>query len=218
MTEIRDGDSAVDVGSPDPFDPNTWSEEQKWYFNTIENALAQGQDLRISNGKTEHAVFLVERFLSHADSSVRLFSGRLSRNTSEGVAVYANPHVLKAVRKALGSGVRIEIVLEEELDAEGGVPTKHPFVRTALDLRKEGSLTGLLLLLKADPDALDDLRKHDFQFHWMTMDDRAYRLETDTENTIADVNFGQPELTGALNGIFGDVLLANAAPIYAVAP
>ena len=207
---------ASNAAQLDPFDPNTWSEDQRHYFNRVDQALRDEQSLLISNGKTEHAVFLAQRFLSNAEDTVRLFSGRLSRRSDAGFEIYANPNVIDATKNALRRGVKILIVLHEEIDAEGGDATCHPLAQAAEALRAEGSLKGIFLLLSASEDSIELLRENCFLHHWMTMDDRAYRLEFDIENAKAHVNFGDQGMVSRLNSIFDDLLFSDAATIFAV--
>ena len=200
----------------DPFDESTWNEDQKWYFDGIDKALREGADLKISNGKTENTLFLVHRFLENAGSTVRLFSRRLTRETEDGMAIYSNPHVLEAAQNALKSGVKVVVVVRDELDVEDGDPRSHPLVQSALNLRGIGSLAGLLALSRAAEKSVDWLDGLDCLHQWMTMDDRAFRLETDVENATAEVNFGRPDMAATLNRVFDFELLGHAKPLFAV--
>ena len=201
----------------DPFDATTWDEDQAWYFNGIDKALREGRDLNISNGKTEHAVFLIQRFLANASSVIRLLSGCLRQKSREGVDIYSNPHVLDAAKRALGSGVKVVVVLQAEMDAEDGQAVKHPLVRSALELQRGGGLTGALAVFRATDRSMDWLREAELQYHWMTMDDRAYRLETEIEKAKALVNFGKPKTVASLNAVFDRTLLIDATPVFGVA-
>lgn len=200
----------------DPFDESTWNEDQRWYFEHVDQALETGEDVIISNGKPEHAVFLIHRFLENATEVVRLFSGRLAQ-TYGGVEIYRNRYVGQAAEKALQSGTDIRIVLEADLDVEGENPDHHPLVRLAQELREAGELAGTLEIKKASSASIRFLKDKEFRYHWMTMDDQAYRLETDTKNTKAHVNFGTPQVARSLATIFDNTLWPDATEIVAVA-
>lgn len=196
----------------DPFDPQTWSEQESRYFGEVDAALAAGSDLLISNGKPEHAVYLVEKFLAHAKKSVRLFSGRLSRAVG-GVEVYGSPEVGEAADKLLTNLGALQIVLEHDIDVdEGAAWAAHPLVRIKDRLEKEGRLTGHLEIRQASEESLAHLRRFNFLNHWMVMDDSAYRLETDARKATAHVNFGDAEMAGMLAHIF-DRLFKDATPL-----
>ncbi len=198
----------------DPFDESTWSDEQRGYFELVDGSLGDSANAIISNGKPEHAVFLIHRFLSNAKESVRLFSGRLSRAYG-GVEVYGDAHVADAAAAALKSGVAVRIVLEEEMDAEDGDPENHPLVRLARGMEEAGTLAGSLEIHRASEPAREFLS--DFPYHWMTMDGSAYRLETETDKATAHVNFGDPDMVSSLSEIFDNVLLSNGAQLVRIA-
>ncbi len=76
----------------------------------------------------------------------------------------------------------------------------------ASGLKDKGNLHGLLEIRQASRDAIDFLRSRNYCHHWMVMDERAYRLETDTEQVKAHVNFGDSITVGALTTIFDHLL------------
>lgn len=197
----------------DPFDDSTWSDDQRWYFDHVDQALEAHENVIISNGKPEHAVFLIHRFLSNAKAVVRLFSGKLSQ-TYGNVQIYGNAHVSDAASKALGEGVDIRIVLEDSIDAEHEEAENHPLVRLAREMDAAGTLKGSLRIYKASAKAHEFL--DDFRYHWMTMDDRAYRLETEPEKAKAHVNFGDSDMVSSLSDIFDNVLLSDGVELARV--
>lgn len=48
----------------DPFDSSTWTEDERYYFETVEEVLEGRENIIISNGKPEHAVYLIRKFLT----------------------------------------------------------------------------------------------------------------------------------------------------------
>ena len=196
----------------DPFDPQTWSEQERRYFGEVDAALVASSDLLISNGKPEHAVYLIEKFFTHAKESIRLFSGRLSRAIGD-VEVYGNPKVGEAAEKLLANQGNVQIVLEHDIDVDDGVVwAEHPLIQIRDRLEKEGRLTGQLEVRQASEESLTHLRRFNFLNHWMVMDDRAYRLETDARKATAHVNFGDAEMAGMLAHVFGR-LFKDATPL-----
>ena len=191
-----------DQGVIDPFDNRTWSGEEKDYFRAIDSALESKENRYISNGRPEHAAFLVHRFLTHADEVVRIYSGNLSR-THGDVDVYGHPSVVDAAYGFLKRGGRIKVVVQKPLDVPDGTASKdHPFARAASDQCK-GSL-----VIKKVGSAEQALVPN---YHWMVMDTVAYRLETDIENARAHANFGDPKFAEVLASAFDDILYENAA-------
>ena len=197
----------------DPFDPGTWSERERTYFEKVDSALALATNLLFSNGLPAHAVYLIERFFANAKKRVRLFSGNL-RRTVGGVDVYGNPRVAKAVEKMLTGGVSLQIVLHSAIDVDVNETwIDHPLVRIADHLKKAGGVSGSLDIRQSSRDSIEHLRKYKFLNHWMVMDRTAYRLETDIRKAKAHVNFGDREMASALADIFDNVLFRSAEPL-----
>jgi len=199
----------------DPFDPETWTKDEREYFHAVDEALAGSIDQIISNGKPQHAAYLLEKFLAHAQQVVRIFSGRLAR-TVNGVEVYGNAQVLAAAERLLKQGASLRIVLEEGIDLRTGeTVTDHPVERLACRLRNDGTMKGVLDMRQASKDSLDHLKSRDFKYHWMVMDESAYRLETDLRKAKAHANFGDGEMAGKLARIFDRLLFNQATPLSA---
>ena len=197
----------------DPFDPGTWSESEKVYFDRVDSALALQTNLLFSNGLPAHAVYLIEKFLTNAKKKVRLFSGSL-RRTVGGVDVYGNPRIAKAVEKMLAGGVSLQVVLHNAIDVDvKGTWIDHPLVRIADRLNKVGGVSGSLDIRQSSQDSIEHLRRYKFLNHWMVMDRTAYRLETDIRRAKAHVNFGDGEMASALADIFDNVLFRSAEPL-----
>lgn len=194
----------------DPFDAATWDGGEKCYFNQIDLALEESLDFPLSNGKPAHAVYLIDKFLRHATRNVRLYSGNL-RQKWDNIDVYGHKTVIDAACVLLQRGGDLLIVLEGEID--GGKVKEHPLIRSALKWRDEGSVTGFLDIRQADQASIDFLNDRDFNHHWMVMDEQAYRLEADTGNVKAHVNFGNRVVGKALCDIFDKHLFRIAKPL-----
>ena len=199
----------------DPFDSTTWTKDEQDYFLAVDEALADSIDRLISNGKPQHAAYLIEKFLDHAQQVVRIFSGRLAR-TVNGVEVYGNDKILAAIDKLLKKGASLHIVLQQDIDLRTGETwTDHPVAQLASRLRKKGVMNGVLDIRKASKGSLAYLKDKDFPYHWMVMDESAYRLETDTKKAKAHANFGDDEMAGKLARIFDRLLFEQAIPLSA---
>ena len=201
----------------DAFDPTTWTDAERYYFANVDEALETARNVVLSNGRPQHAVYLIEKFFRNAQHVVRLFSGRLSR-TYGGVSVYTNPRVVDAAADLVGrANCKLSVIVEEEIDVEPGQPVAdHPLARMASALKTRGEMRGRFEVRQASRTAIDFLRRKDYCHHWMVMDRRAYRLETDTEQVKAHVNFGDSTTAGALVTIFDQLLYPSSKDLITI--
>lgn len=186
----------------DPFDQSTWDKNERSYFDSVMRAHVESSDILISNGKPEHAAFLLKMFLDHTKDTLRIFSGSLARSL-RGTLVFENPNVIAAATSFFNRGCSIRVVLEGELDVRRDERwMDHPLVVAA----KEANAEDRCQILKAANDSLAILRKANLCKHWMTMDESAYRLEHDPHEAKAVVNFGNVDMAKALATIFDRLL------------
>lgn len=186
MTRGTDNSGAVD-----PFDPTTWAAEDQAYFDAIDTSLKHKDKRYISNGRPEHAAFLVHRFLTYAEEVVRIYSGSLAR-TLNGVAVYGDSHIVRAASDFLGRGGQVRVVVQDGIDKD------HPFLGLARGVERGTRKGSLVVKEAADADRLP-------AYHWMVMDESAYRLETDVETAKAHANFGTPKVATTLARLFDEL-------------
>ena len=203
----------------DPFDSNTWTDDERRYFQHVDDAHARARDKVISNGRVEHAAYIIHKFLTHARRKVRIFSGKLSR-TYNGFPVFGNDHIIDAARQILARpGTELTIVVEHGLDLESTeVAADHPVVRAAEDAKRAGRLHGVLEIRQASENEMNFLREKDFRNHWMVMDDHAYRLETNTAKAGAHVNFADRKTARALTMLFERFLYEPGENVITVRP
>ena len=205
-------------GTFDAFDESTWTDGERRYFKIIDDALANGDDMQISNGKPQHAVYLLAKFLENASHSINMFSGRLSRYLDDGsVPAFADPHVLASACGFLERDATLRVVLEGEPDVGPGTqdPERHPLVQVARELAGTGRLRGSLDVRKVKDRALEALHQAKFDHHWMVMDGSAYRLELEPATTKAFANFGDAEYAEELEELF-TVLHQRSSPLVSI--
>ena len=194
----------------DPFNPTTWDEDAKTYFGIIDKACAEKKDALLSNGQPAHAVYIIRKFLENARQSVRLFTGQLLC-ALEDVPVYQNMHIIKAARTFLGkSGTTLSVILEKEIDVPlGGQLQDHPLIQAVAAAKEKGEIQGSLKVYQALEEHLNILRETNFAYHWMVMDEQAYRLEKDTEKATAFVNFGDTDRAARLSSFFDSIAIRS---------
>lgn len=71
------------------------TDEEPGYFEMIDRAAAEPKNKVISNGKPGHAVYLVHKFLESAERTVKICTGRLTRQL-DGVLACADSKIAEA--------------------------------------------------------------------------------------------------------------------------
>ncbi len=181
--------------------------DERLYFKMVESALRNKEKKVISNGKPAHAVFLVHQFLDHAEKSVKICTGALSRSF-DGVLAYAEPEVAKAAAKFLrrdGSKLSILVVGDLDMD-EGQSAADHPLLAAIA----QEEIAGELRVAKIDPGDWAG-----FKYHFIVMDRFASRVEFDTDKAQAFVNFGDEKFGRHLAGLF-DTFERNSTPLLSI--
>ena len=196
----------------DAFDSKTWTDTEEFYFKYVDEIIQTKRKTELSNGMPWHAAYLIRAFFGHAESHIRLFSGRLSRKSRDTTEIYqARPIIDAACRFLANPESRLDIVLENEIDIDRGkLIDSHPLIRGLLDA--EGTRKGVFTLSKADQKELDFLREKGFLMHFMTMDNRAVRVEVDPNpvDVKAYVKFFDKKLTKAYANLFDHAVRKDA--------
>ena len=163
------------------------------------------QERVISNGKPEHAAYLLRKFFEKAEQHVRLFSGNLAQHM-DYVPIFAAPEIIDAARTFLRKhGAKLSVVVAGDVEVE-----THPFIRGMREEAEWGFLRGSMTMAKAsDEDA--------GFFHFQVMDDRVCRVETREEGSSikALVGFNDSDLCEVAVHAF-DRIHQRATPLFAV--
>ena len=178
------------------FGEGTFSADESRYFDLVEDACRKSKDMVISNGQPKHAAYLIYTFFLNAKEKIRVVTGTLKR-TENGVDVWANEELIDAACRFLEhQDASLEVALRDSVDGEA---QQHPFIRAILERR----LRGRFLLRRCDRERLKKVAAKILEMDWMTMDDRAFRLEYDTKDIQAFANFGDKnKFVRVLNDIF----------------
>ena len=192
----------------DVFDKSVWGEDERRYFGIIDQACKEKKDALLSNGRPEHAVYLIHKFLENAQQHVRLLTGQLSR-TLDGVEVYKNPHIIKAALTFLAKeDTALSVISENDIDVPG--PSQdHPFIQEVTSAKERGDIQGSLKVYRESEEHKTILREANFSYHWMVMDEQAYRLEKDKDKATAFVNFGDKDRATRLANLFDSIAVRS---------
>ena len=181
------------------FDRDAVTAEERLYFEMIDRAADAAQDRVISNGRAQHAVYLIRKFFDTAERNVRVYSGKLARDLN-GVLAFGDPAVCNAAVDFLSRNEknRLGIVVEEPIN------WRHPLLTAVHEagLSKQVSLSGL----QSEPI---------IAFHFLLRDDAAFRVEVDKDKAEALVNFNDEDFGGTLKDIFDLVVRDRSTPLPA---
>ena len=205
------------------FDPSTWGEDERLYFYHVDRYWEMEKNEPFRNGRPLHAVYLIHKFLDNAKCEIRLFSGSLLRHVRDGqdagMPIYAEPKVLDAATRLLSRvNGRIEIVVEDGVDAEAGKVENHPLVQAVQELKDQGRMKGRFEIRQANKGQVQQLRDEGRYCHMMIMDSQAYRLERDPANAKAFVNANDEERAVRLIMVFHRMLYLHARPLCQIRP
>ena len=181
--------------------------EEQLYRDMVDRAFKRSDTRSFSNGKTEHAAYLIRRFFDHAASTVRLHCGSLAKEM-EGVQVYESPDLISSALDFLRRrDTRLLIVLQGRIDADsfdehpllGAIAGAEPAVRGTTRVYKHGIQMGI------------DGNRVTFP-HFMVMDQKGYRIELDAKKVLASANVNDVSQSQRLAKFFDLVLLRPNEP------
>ena len=179
------------------------------YYAQIRAAAATGSERVIENGCPEHAVYLMRKMFECAQDKVRIFSGSLMRRVSnsdgEVIQVYSDKLLIDSIVEFLRpKGRQMEIVVADGVD---GGENDHPLV---LRLKNESkSIRGHSSISKLNATGRQCLTE-ETDGHFIVMDEKGYRLETDDMKVKAYASFGDSKSARVLADFFDSNLLPNA--------
>ena len=182
------------------------------YFEMVDEFAKIRKDKDISNGKAEHAAYLIAKLIEVAESTVKLYSDRLIRtvkgeerdNGNTDVHLYRNESVLNNVRDFLSrEGTRLDIVVENGIENLN----EHQLLSLVRKMKREKSLKGQFTLKKIEPEVKEYLENNNFGMHFMVSDDSAFRMEINDSptNYQAIANFGNKEFSKKLGTTFENI-------------
>jgi hypothetical protein len=202
------------------FNPAERTEEQRLYCEMVDRHASERIDSAISNGKAEHAIYLISKLFGMAGSHVRLYSDRLKHKLTEldrddngaELDFYGHTEVIKkAIPLLFKDGAKLDIVVENDIDDL----KNHQLVNVIKMLQEQGSLKAEVSFRKMTKEGLNLLGSIQFPNHFMVSDNKAYRVELNDIplNYQAEANFNNAKIAEKISGIFDLVHLRHSDPI-----
>lgn len=188
----------------DPFNSASWTDEERAYFTSVALAFQKREDKLISNGRPAHAAYIIKLLIANARSNVRLVSGGLPEMHDDGTAVFGSRYIMAAVMDFLSRPETALRILIHGQPKDGDV-SDHSLVWVAQMLKDRGLLKGTLKVQAISDFWERVMEKRDMLWHWMTMDEDAYRLELDVTKPAAIANFGEPNFAQGLANAFDTI-------------
>ena len=181
--------------------------EEQLYREMVDRAFKRNDTTSFSNGRPEHAAYLVRRFFDHATTSIRLYCGSLAR-TMDGVKVYESSDVISSALDFLRRrDTRLCIVLQNRIDARSF--DEHPLLRAIsgaeTDVRGTTRVytNGVQMGGNGNPVTIP---------HFMVMDRKGYRIEVDTRRAMASAKVNDLSQSQRLAHFFDQVLVRQNEP------
>lgn len=167
-------------------------------FRRIVNKCAREDlDWVITNRSPYRARYLISKLFEVGQKWIDIYAGDLSkycRFEGDVAEIYSWPELIDSAKKFLSKeGTRLRIITQRPID--GG--TDNPFVSAMLD---DEARRGEVEILVAREGVLAPVKQH-----FIAVDRRAYRFETDHENAVATANFNSPEFAKRLHWLFEDM-------------
>ena len=201
------------------FDPGTWDDDDRLYFEHVDRMLEKRRNTLIGNSQPLHAVYLINAVLRSATKTFRLFSGSLKQNHSgdQDMPIYSAPEVIASACGLLGKPEsRLDILLENDIDVgERQSAHDHPLVKAIRDLPDSDRL-GSFRLHKADDHVIKRLQQAEICDHLMVVDERAIRLETEHSGARAFANFGDSDMGRQFAEFYDKVIWKNSVQLIRI--
>ena len=201
----------------DVFDRSRWTENDRRYYEIIDEAARGSKNLTLTNGNAKHATYLMAKFLECAKERVRLFSGALICASADRTLVYGNPRIVSPAMAFLTTpGAQFDILLEESIDVPRG-EADHPIIAAAKESREAGKLQGRLRVRRISA-TMREVLTDKFDMHWMTVDDATMRVELDREKHMATANFNNRVWTASLIDLYDTIFNRSGPDVLVVEP
>lgn len=160
------------------------------YIALIRRLAEEDSDRIIPNSTTEHAIVLIERLFLKAGRIAKIFTGALNSE------IYAKDSVVTAISGFLKKGGKLEILVQHctsSADIEALVKTEGGLFSRLTDL---GHRDVDIAMYWSDEAAQNE------RFHFMVLDEKAFRFEPDHTKHEAFACFNGVKVAKSLNKVF----------------
>ena len=185
--------------------------EERLYREMVDEAFAHDLDKSFSNGKSAHAIYLIEKFFSHAQSTIRLYSGTLARHWKEDdggkIKIYASSNLIGSVLTFLRKDdTRLDIVVDQAIDVEDGDSVgDHPLLK-AIGTAEPPIRGTVRVFVDRRYEPPEDVPRAP---HFMVIDRKGFRIETDPDKAEASANVNDVPLAIRIANFFDRALVAE---------
>lgn len=188
---------------------NTTKTELETYYSVVNDFAINRTDQDISNGKPDHAVYLISKLFEVANDKVRLYSDHLThfvtdKKTGIKTDIYGANLVVAQLKSFLKKeGNKLDIVVENEINKIA----EHPLVVAIDELKNNNELVGTVEIKQVQPVAIKWLEDNKFTNHFMVSDDLANRVELDDnpDDYKAIANFNNAKKSKELINLFDNM-------------
>lgn len=158
-------------------------------------------NLPLSNGHWKHATILLKEFFFTGKDHVFILSGELYMNA------FDDSKTIEYASKFIQKGGEVHIAFTNKINYDNML--NRPFVKSLIKVVKDAksSMGNRAFILKDASSVAPSAN------HFMAVDGRGFRFETDHAHSIAIANFDQPEIAGRLETAFKDIF-RQSTPVY----
>jgi|GEM_PF-2931605 len=165
------------------------------YDESVARFAKKRMNMEFNNKGVSHAVTVVKNLLDTAENSVKMFSEQLNSTVAD------NHLFLESLKKYIESGKTFELLLEKIPDKQN----RSKALNMVLEYSSKSDNNVKHKIISAD--SLRDMGAHfsnkdKIAYHFIVVDNRAFRVETDPQEFKATCNFNDPDVAGAFSKLF----------------
>lgn len=159
----------------------------KEYEGFVDECFKNNSEKPFDNSSAEHATVLIKKMFEYGKTTINIYTGCLED------AVYGNDDLIEKAEKYLRNGGQLQIILQDQLTKESLGAKK--FVQSCHNNNEKVVFYQL-------KEKYRDIVKN----HFSTMDDTAFRLETDKDKKLAIACANNKEQCKIFNNIYSKLL------------
>ena len=157
------------------------------YINYVESLAISGDDKFFFNSGPNHAAIVMSRIFKYCRDEVRIFCGGFNGSVSN------DPDYLKFLDEFLHKGGKLKILAEQDLSQDESLAIFKVLKRHASNV--EMFVTKFKVKMNSTNQFI----------HFTIGDSKMVRVETDTANYTAQVNFGNNKYADSFVRVFENI-------------